>query len=203
MSHIWPAAEPSDHWHLIGERWRPLHEQLTGLQDAATWTSASAHAGSWRPEGIGPVSVSPALGMTSALHGGDYGLFVISGELTRADIPRVRVQLHGILASGIRHVVVDLSAVDTADPRLGTALDLMYRRLHALGGELALIGVPTGLLPILANGPTRIPETICAEGAAAPRRGGRVDAPNAISTAAGRRQATLPMRRHRPARPGT
>jgi anti-anti-sigma regulatory factor len=177
MSHIWPAAEPSDHWHLIGQRWRPLHEQLTGLQDAATWTSVSAHVGSWRPEAMGPVSVSPALGMTSALHGDEYGLLVVSGELTRADIPRVRVQLHGILESGIRNLVVDLSGVDTADPRLGATLDLMYRRLHALGGELAVLGVPTGLLPILANGPARIRETICAEGDAGSQGRRRMNAP--------------------------
>lgn len=155
MSHICQASDLSDHWHLVGQRWRPLHEQLTGLQDVATWTSVSARAELSRPGEIGAVSVSSGLGMTSALHGGEYGLFVVSGELTRVDIPRVRMQLHGLCASGIRHLVVDLSGVETADTRLGTALDLMYRRLHARGGTLTLVGVPSGLLPILANGPRR------------------------------------------------
>jgi ABC-type transporter Mla MlaB component len=200
MAHIWQAAEPSDHWHLIGQRWRPLHEQLTTLQDVATWTSVSAHAASSRPEAIGPVSVSRSLGMASALHDGDYGLLVVSGELTRADNPRVRAQLYGMLVSGIRHLVVDLSGVDTADPRLGTALDLMYRRLHALNGTLTLVGVPTGLVPLLAIGPARLRETVCAEGAAAPPGRSRVNAPEAVFTAAARGQAAPPLRPHRPPR---
>jgi anti-anti-sigma regulatory factor len=197
MSQIWQPAGPSDHWHLIGQRWRPLHDQLTGLQDVATWTSVSAHAASSRPEAIGPVSVSPSLGIASALHGDDYGLLMVSGELRRADMPRVRTQLHGMLTSGVRHLVVDLSGVDTADPRLGTALDLMYRRLHALSGTLTLVGVPPGLLPILASGPARIRESICAEGAAAPSGRSRVIAPNAGFTAAARAQAARPWPPHR------
>jgi anti-anti-sigma regulatory factor len=184
MSHIWQPAGPSNHWHLIGQRWRPLHDQLTGLQDVATWMSVSAHAASSRPEAIGPVSVSPSLGIASARHGDDYGLFVVCGELRRPDMQRVRGQLHGMLTSGVRHLVVDLSGVDMVDPRLGPALDLMYRRLHALSGTLTLVGVPTGLVPTLASGPERIRESVCAEGAEASP--GRSSQPSGVRGATGR-----------------
>jgi hypothetical protein len=65
----------------------------------------------------------------------------------------------------------------------------MYTRLHALGETLTLVGVPTGLLPILANGPARIRESVCAEGAAAPPGRSRAIGPNAGFTAAARERA--------------
>lgn len=145
MSQVWQAAQPTDHWHLIGQRWRPLDEQLTGLRDAATWMSVSAHADSLRPGPIGPVSVSPGLAMTSGLHCAKYGLIVVSGDLTRADVLQVRAQLHAILLSGAHHLVVDLADVRATDPRLGLALDLVHRRLHARGGTLTVVGVPSAV----------------------------------------------------------
>ena len=58
MSYIWQPARPSDYWHLIDQRWRPLHDQLTGLRDVAIWTSVSGYVASSRPEAIGLVSVA-------------------------------------------------------------------------------------------------------------------------------------------------
>jgi hypothetical protein len=63
---------PLCHWHLVGGRWRPLHEQLNVLSDAATWIRA------WAPEspsssGIAePVELAEELILASVQCGHEY-----------------------------------------------------------------------------------------------------------------------------------
>jgi hypothetical protein len=161
MTNVRQIMAGADHWHLIGDRWRPLHEQLAALQDAATWTSVSASVVTTQPFGTGPVTVSQSFGLASALHNGDYGLLVVTGVVSAVDIVEVRAQLHDMLAARVRHLVVDLSTATSADPGLRAALDRTFRRLRAVQGTLTLFDVPDRLIPMLGDGPLRTRVAVC------------------------------------------
>jgi hypothetical protein len=161
------TAAAGPHWHLIGRQWRPLHEQLAVLADTATWSSVSAVSSQNAPHGIGPVVVAPSFGMVSAQHGGSYGLLALSGEMGRPDLAHLRIQLHGMLAAGLRHLVVDLSAVHGSDPRLGPLLDRTERHLRAMQGSMTMMNVPVELMSMLADSSLRSRVTRCAQSEAA------------------------------------
>jgi hypothetical protein len=75
----------------------------------------------------------------------------ITGEVSRPDLSHIRVQLHGMLTTGLRHLVVDLSGVREADPRLGVSLDRTNRRLRAMQGSITTVNVAREIIPILAD----------------------------------------------------
>ena len=70
---------------------------------------------------------------------GDVAVLAVSGEVDVATVPRLREQLHGLVASGTPRIVVDLDAVDFLDSTgLGVLVGAL-KRVRANGGELALV----------------------------------------------------------------
>ena len=70
---------------------------------------------------------------------GDVAVLAVSGEVDVATVPRLREQLHGLVASGTPRIVGDLDAVDFLDSTgLGVLVGAL-KRVRANGGELALV----------------------------------------------------------------
>ena len=70
---------------------------------------------------------------------GDVAVLAVSGEVDVATVPRLREQLHGLVAAGTPRIVVDLDAVDFLDSTgLGVLVGAL-KRVRSNGGELALV----------------------------------------------------------------
>jgi anti-sigma B factor antagonist len=70
---------------------------------------------------------------------GDVAVLAVSGEVDVATVPRLREQLHALVASGTPRIVVNLDAVDFLDSTgLGVLVGAL-KRVRNNGGELALV----------------------------------------------------------------
>ena len=70
---------------------------------------------------------------------GDVAVLAVSGEVDVATVPRLREQLHGLVASGTPRIVVDLDAVDFLDSTgLGVLVGAL-KRVRSNDGELSLV----------------------------------------------------------------
>ena len=70
---------------------------------------------------------------------GEVSVLAVSGEVDVATVPRLREQLHALVASGTPRIVVDLDAVDFLDSTgLGVLVGAL-KRVRNNGGELALV----------------------------------------------------------------
>ena len=68
-----------------------------------------------------------------------YSVLAVSGEVDVATVPRLREQLHGLVAQGDTSIVVDLDAVDFLDSTgLGVLVGAL-KRVRSSGGELYLV----------------------------------------------------------------
>lgn len=66
-------------------------------------------------------------------------VLAVSGEVDVATVPRLREQLHSLVAQGDRCIVVDLDAVDFLDSTgLGVLVGAL-KRVRSSGGDLQLI----------------------------------------------------------------
>ncbi|CAN5437444.1 anti-sigma factor antagonist BldG [soil metagenome] len=73
------------------------------------------------------------------LERGDASVLAVSGEVDVATVPRLREQLHSLVAQGSPRIVVDLERVDFLDSTgLGVLVGAL-KRVRANGGELALV----------------------------------------------------------------
>jgi anti-sigma B factor antagonist len=69
-----------------------------------------------------------------------YSVLAVSGEVDVATVPRLREQLHGLVAQGSNKIVVDLDGVDFLDSTgLGVLVGALKRVRGAEGGELHLV----------------------------------------------------------------
>jgi hypothetical protein len=105
-----PVGHHCPHWHRVGRRWRPLHEQLASLHDADIWATVST------PDSH--TSSESNTSLACVQHGGEYAALTVTGAITGRSVYWLRVQLRSILEAGVPVVVVDLSAVTAADVRL-------------------------------------------------------------------------------------
>jgi anti-sigma B factor antagonist len=63
----------------------------------------------------------------------------VSGEVDVATVPRLREQLHGLVAQGTNRIIVDLDGVDFLDSTgLGVLVGAL-KRVRSNDGELALV----------------------------------------------------------------
>ncbi len=70
---------------------------------------------------------------------GDASVLAVSGEVDVATVPRLREQLHGLVAGGSRRIVVDLERVDFLDSTgLGVLVGAL-KRVRSNDGELVLV----------------------------------------------------------------
>ena len=79
---------------------------------------------------------------------GDVAVLAVSGEVDVATVPRLREQLHGLVASGTPRIVVDLDAVDFLD---STGLGVLVgglKRVRAHEGSLRLVCTQERILKI-------------------------------------------------------
>jgi anti-sigma B factor antagonist len=68
-----------------------------------------------------------------------YSVLAVSGEVDVATVPRMREQLHTLVAQGDNRIVVDLDAVDFLDSTgLGVLVGAL-KRVRSSGGDLQLI----------------------------------------------------------------
>ena len=68
-----------------------------------------------------------------------YSVLAVSGEVDVATVPKMREQLHGLVARGDKRIVVDLDAVDFLDSTgLGVLVGAL-KRVRSSGGDLQLV----------------------------------------------------------------
>jgi anti-sigma B factor antagonist len=68
-----------------------------------------------------------------------WAVIAVTGEVDVATVPRLREQLHSLVAQGSHHIVVDLDAVDFLDSTgLGVLVGAL-KRVRTHDGELALV----------------------------------------------------------------
>jgi anti-sigma B factor antagonist len=68
-----------------------------------------------------------------------YSVLAVSGEVDVATVPRLREQLHGLVAQGSNKIVVDLDSVDFLDSTgLGVLVGAL-KRVRSNDGELSLV----------------------------------------------------------------
>jgi anti-anti-sigma regulatory factor len=139
------AKAPLCHWHLVGGGWRPLHEQLNALSDAATWARAWAPESSSVPGIAEPVELAEKLSVASVQCGHDYAAVVVSGALDAIAIRQLRACLRGLIEGGTHSLLIDLSQVPEADGRLGLMLHRAETALRIRHGRLVLLNVPPGI----------------------------------------------------------
>ena len=78
------------------------------------------------------------LGLDVSERGG-YSVLAVSGEVDVATVPRLREQLHGLVAEGNTRIVVDLDGVDFLDSTgLGVLVGAL-KRVRSSDGELSLV----------------------------------------------------------------
>jgi hypothetical protein len=137
---------PLCHWHLVGGGWRPLHEQLNALSDAATWVRAWAPESRVAPGIAEPVELAEELSVASVQCGRDFAAVIVSGVLDGIAIRQLRACLRGLIAGGLHSLLIDLSqASGAADGRLGVMLDRADTALRMRHGRLVLLNVPASI----------------------------------------------------------
>jgi anti-anti-sigma regulatory factor len=146
------------HWHLVDGSWRPLHEQLSALTDAATWVRASARESPSASGMAGPVILAEGFKFASVQCGADYAVVTVSGALDGASIHRLRTFLRGLIEGGVLSLLIDLSEASGGDGRLGLVLDRTETSLRLRQGRLVLLNVPAGIRSCLDIG--RLPESL-------------------------------------------
>jgi anti-sigma B factor antagonist len=68
-----------------------------------------------------------------------WSVLAVSGEVDVATVPRLREQLHGLVAAGKTRIVVDLDRVDFLDSTgLGVLVGAL-KRVRTHDGEMALV----------------------------------------------------------------
>ncbi len=79
---------------------------------------------------------------------GDVAVLAVSGEVDVATVPRLREQLHALVASGTPRIVVNLDAVDFLDSTgLGVLVGAL-KRVKAHDGSLSLVCTQDKILKI-------------------------------------------------------
>ncbi|MDQ1750348.1 MAG: hypothetical protein QOE71_1404 [Pseudonocardiales bacterium] len=141
-----PVRDCSDipHWHFVGGCWRPLHELLNALSDAATWAAASAESPA-APGIAAPVAFSEEFKVAWVQCGHDYAVMSVSGALDGGAIRRLRTLLRGVIEGDVRNLLIDLSQASCGDSRLGAVLDHTETSLRVRQGRLILLNVPGGI----------------------------------------------------------
>jgi anti-anti-sigma regulatory factor len=150
MTETADATAGADQWHLVGGRWRPLHVQLAALDTAVTWARVGVEATLGAQDGDRGPFLSADLSMASVTQGRDYAVVVVAGAVTGAAVHQVRCQLEGLMAAGVRSLVVDVAGITGCDPGLGDVFDRLHRRLSARHGDVIVVNAPAHLRPVFA-----------------------------------------------------
>lgn len=159
---------PPCHWHLVGGGWRPLHEQLNALSDAATWVRAWAPESRAAPGIAEPVKLAEELSVASVQCGHGYAAVFVSGVLDGIATRQLRACLGGLILGGLHSLLIDLSEASGADGRLGLMLDRADTALRVRHGRLILLNVPPGIRSSLDVGRISQSLTICRGSVAGP-----------------------------------
>jgi anti-anti-sigma regulatory factor len=167
---------PLCHWHFVAGGWRPLHEQLNALRDAATWVRAWAPESSSAPGIADPVEHAEALSVASVQCGHDYAAVIVSGVLDSIATRQLRACLRGLIEGGMHSVLIDLSQAAGTDGRLGLMLDRAETALRVRHGRLVLLNVPAGIRSSLDVGRISQSFAICG-GTVADRAGSSAGPP--------------------------
>jgi anti-sigma B factor antagonist len=77
---------------------------------------------------------------------GSFSVLSVSGEVDVATVPRLREQLHGLVAQGRNRIVVDLDGVDFLD---STGLGVLVGALKRVKGDEG--GAGGGVLHLVCN----------------------------------------------------
>jgi anti-anti-sigma factor len=143
------GRRPQAHWHLIGDHYRPLHEQLVALGDAGNWATVIADDAAPRPAtSLG--GSQPSTGMTlTSVQRLDYAAVTVAGDLDASALHQLRVHVRALLDGGVQHLIIGLANVQTCDGRLGALLHRALLRLRARNGRLELVGTPAAMLPLM------------------------------------------------------
>ncbi|MGX7677510.1 STAS domain-containing protein [Jatrophihabitans sp. DSM 45814] len=129
------------HWHVVGQRARPLHEQLAALRKAIVWTAITGQHQTSSSR-CSPRNTRPNFAVACVVQDA-YAVLVISGTFDASALVLIRQHLHGILRNGAACIVLDLQGLTSCDGRLSGLLAQVERRARAFGCEFVLANVPT------------------------------------------------------------
>jgi anti-anti-sigma regulatory factor len=149
-------AAGAPHWHLIGAWWRPLHEQVEALRDAALWIGAvGRHSSGKLAREVGAGTIAMTVSVTRGAP--DFAAVTVSGPLDPRTVHYLGGQLRLLLDVGVHDLVVDLAEVTRCDLRFAAVLLTLHARLHARHGTLVLANPPPEVRQALAVG--RLPDS--------------------------------------------
>ncbi len=151
------------HWHLLGPYFRPLHEQLDALSDAAVWAGVAVDSDGFQQLFASPQNGDPGLTITCMQRGSEYAAVSIVGDVGLNAIQRLQRYVRVLLEDGVRTLVIDLSGLSRCDRRLAPLLARLQRILRAKQGVLQVARVPYELRSVLTT--TDLPDAFAACGA--------------------------------------
>jgi anti-anti-sigma regulatory factor len=140
LAHATDSSTWDPCWHRVGQRWRPLHDQLGALHDASVWASAGTQPVE-RPTHQ-PRRESGATTVGVAQLDGEFAALTINGPVDLRTVNLLRGMLRLLLDAGVREVVLDLAEISKCDVRLAAVLLTLRARLTARHGTLVLVNPP-------------------------------------------------------------
>ncbi|MDT4893457.1 MAG: hypothetical protein QOE97_2492 [Pseudonocardiales bacterium] len=143
-----PSWEPC--WHRVGQRWRPLHDQLGALHDAGVWAAAGTQPLERTSYDTPRESTGTTVGVAHL--DGEFAAVTISGHVDLRTVNLLRGLLRLLLDAGVREVVIDLAEISRCDVRLAAVLLTLRARLTARHGTLVLANPPAIAQQALALG---------------------------------------------------
>lgn len=151
-SSYWNIDPGKPHWHLLGPYFRPLHEQLDVLSDAAVWAGVAADSSGVQQLMPGSRNGDTGLIISSMQRGADYAAVSVVGDIGLTAIQQLQRHARVLLEDGIRTLVVDLSGVSRCDRRLVPLLARLQRILRVRDGVFQLTRISHDVRDVLAIG---------------------------------------------------
>lgn len=148
----WKTDAGKPHWHLLGPYFRPLHEQLDALSDAAVWAGVAADSNGVQQLMASSRNGDPGLTITCMQRGTDYAAVSVVGDIGLVAIQQLQRHARVLLEDGIHTLVIDLSGVSRCDRRLAPLLGRLQRILRTRQGLLPLTRIPYELRGVLTIG---------------------------------------------------
>jgi anti-anti-sigma regulatory factor len=150
LAHATDSSSWDPCWHQVGQRWRPLHDQLGALHDASAWASAGTQPVE-RPT-YHPKREPGATTVGVAQLDGEFAALTINGPVDLRTVNLLRGMLRLLLDVGVRDVVLDLAEISKCDVRLAAVLLTLRARLTARHGTLVLVNPPATAQQALSLG---------------------------------------------------
>lgn len=71
----------------------------------------------------------------------DMTVLSVTGNLDSLTVPEIRPEIEKIVASGVRKVALEMSALEVIDSSGIGAIVSLFKRVRGLGGDVKIVGV--------------------------------------------------------------